>query len=262
MDFVRKDRYDIKDLLQIITTLRSPGGCPWDREQTHASIRANLLEETYEVAEAIDKQDADLLCEELGDLLLQILLHTEMEREQGTFTFDDVCNGLCQKLVYRHPHVFGTVEVDSTAQVLKNWESLKNTEKGRTTAADRLDSVPTSFPVLMRSEKVQKRAAEFGFGYPDTAAAMADLHSEVAELAEALKTGNGAADEVGDVMFAATNVARFVGIDAEEALTRSCDRFTNRVKAVEGMAQQHKKELKQLNAEELDQYWQAAKQQE
>lgn len=262
MDFTRKEKYDMNDLLRVVTILRSPGGCPWDREQTHASIRPNLIEETYEVAEAIDLADSHLLCEELGDLLLQILLHTEMEREANRFTFDDVCDGLCQKLIYRHPHVFGDVQVDSTGQVLKNWENLKNAEKGRDTAADRLNSVPVALPALMRSEKVQKRAAEFGFGYKDTDAALRDLESEVAELRQALADGEGETGEVGDVLFAATNVARFVGADAEEALGQSCQKFVGRVVRAEELAQQAGEDLKAVTDARRDEMWRVAKAEE
>ena len=143
MEFELKARYDIGDLVEIIAVLRAPNGCPWDREQTHASIRKNLIEETYEVAEAIDTNDTGLLLEELGDLLMQVLMHAQMEAEQGHFTFDDVCNEVSQKLVYRHPHVFGDVTANDSDTVLRNWEDLKNAEKGRQTAADRLESVPS-----------------------------------------------------------------------------------------------------------------------
>lgn len=259
MQFEAKEKYTIQDLLQIITILRSPEGCPWDREQTHESIRTNLIEETYEVADAIDQKDAHLLQEELGDLLLQILLHTEMERECSRFDFDDVCNTLCQKLVYRHPHVFGQVEANSTGQVLRNWEALKNQEKGRRTAADRLDSVPAALPALMRSEKTQKRAAAYGFDYVDTAAALEDLASEVEELREAIATGQGIQHEAGDVVFAAVNVARHAGVDAEEALTRSCQRFAGRVKTAEKLAQQNGEKLEEVSQQGLDALWKEAK---
>lgn len=262
MEFAQKQRYDIQDLVEIVHILRSPGGCPWDREQTHASIRQNLIEETYEVAEAIDLADDHLLCEELGDLLLQIALHAEMEAETGRFTFDDVCDGICKKLIYRHPHVFGEGQDLSTRQVLKNWEALKNTEKGRETAADRLDSVPQSLPATMRAAKVQKRAGDFGFTYPNAEAALLDLESEVRELREAIAQGSGQAGEAGDVLFSAVNVARLVKCDAELALTQSTNKFAARVKAVEAMAQTSGKTLEGLDAETLDAYWKQAKAEE
>lgn len=259
MNFTPKDKYDMQDLLSIIEVLRSPGGCPWDREQTHESIRTNLIEETYEVADAIDQKDAHLLQEELGDLLLQILLHTQMEKEAGRFAFSDVCDTLCKKLVYRHPHVFGEVRAESAGEVLHNWETLKNAEKGRRTAAQRIDSVPASLPALMKSEKVQKRVAEFGFAYADVYEAMRDLELEVAELRETLQTGDGQEHEVGDVLFAATNVARMAGLDAEEALERSCGRFAGRVKLAEKMAQDAGEDLTKASAGRLDELWKAAK---
>lgn len=259
--FRQKAQYSAQDLIDIVRLLREPGGCPWDREQTHESIRKNLIEEAYEVADAIDQKDDHLLCEELGDLLLQIMLHTRMEEEAGRFTFDDVCDGICKKLIYRHPHVFGNVEVASTGEVLQNWESLKNAEKGRETAADRLDSVPRSLPALMRSGKVQKRAADYGFAYGNVEEALADLDSEVSELKEAITQGSGLRHEMGDVLFSAVNVSRFIHEDAEEALSESCERFTVRVKRVEEMARAAGQDLSALDAETLDRYWKEAKKQ-
>ncbi len=262
MEFARKARYNASDLIEIVHILRSPGGCPWDKEQTHASIRQNLIEETYEVAEAIDLADTDLLCEELGDLMLQVALHAEMETEAGRFTFDDVCDGVCKKLIYRHPHVFGQQQGLTSGQVLQNWEVLKNTEKGRETAADRLDSVPQSLPAAMRAAKVQKRAAAYGFSYSGAEAALADLESEVRELRAALAQGKGEAEEAGDVLFSAVNVARLLGCDAEEALAASTDKFAGRVKAAEGMALADGVALQDVGAEALDTYWKRAKTQE
>lgn len=260
MEFELKARYDIGDLVEIIAVLRAPNGCPWDREQTHASIRKNLIEETYEVAEAIDTNDTGLLLEELGDLLMQVLMHAQMEAEQGHFTFDDVCNEVSQKLVYRHPHVFGDVTANDSDTVLRNWEDLKNAEKGRQTAADSLESVPAGLPALMRSQKVQKRAADFDFSYADTAEAMIDLRSEVEELQQALQLPQGVEHEAGDVLFAAVNVARQAGIDAEEALTRSCNRFVQRVEFAEEQAQQEGQPLQQASRAQLDGFWKSAKQ--
>lgn len=267
MDFARKDRYDISDLIEIVRILREPGGCPWDAEQTHASIRKNLIEETYEVADAIDKADDHLLCEELGDLLLQVALHTRMAEEAGSFTFGDVCDGISKKLIYRHPHVFGELENDlSTGQVLRNWESLKNTEKGRQTAADRLDSVPPSLPALMYAQKVQKRAADYKFCYDGVEGALEDLDSEVAELKAAVngdaESGHDAADEIGDVLFSAVNVARFLKADAEESLSASCQKFVSRLKRAEELAAGQGKKLEELSAAQRDAAWKQAKAEE
>lgn len=257
MEYERKDRYDIADLVDIVRILREPGGCPWDAEQTHESIRNNLIEETYEVADAIDQRNTHLLCEELGDLLLQVLMHTRMEEEWGTFGFDDVCDGICKKLIYRHPHVFGEVQAATSGQVLENWEALKNTEKGRETAAERLDSVPASLPALMRAGKVQKRADAFGFGYASVNRALADLDAEVAELKEAIRTGEGQKAESGDVLFSAVHVARMLEIDAEEALTESTGRFAARVKAVERLADGE--DLAAMDDARRDVLWKKAK---
>lgn len=266
LKFTHKEKYNIDDLLAIVKLLREPQGCPWDREQTHQSIRKNLIEETYEVADAIDQQNSDLLCEELGDLLLQIVMHVQMEKEAQSFAFEDVCDGICKKLVYRHPHVFGEVDnAISTKQVLRNWEQLKNEEKGRTTAFDRLESVPLSLPALMRSEKLQKRAAEFGFSYANTDEAMQDLSGEMEELNQAFSEAcnkQNIVEEIGDVLFSAVNVARLAGIDAEEALTASCNKFVSRVEYAEQVASDENRYLNDLNAEQLDALWTAAKQHE
>ena len=263
MEFTPKEHYNAQDLVRIVALLRQPeGGCPWDKEQTHQSIRANFIEETYEAVEAIDLADAELLQEELGDVLLQIALHCQMEAEQGRFDFDAVCDGLCKKLIYRHPHVFGDAAADTVGQVLANWETLKNTEKGRTTARSRLESVPAAFPALMRAAKVQKRAAAYGFAYADAAAALADLESEIAELKEAVAQGQGVGWEMGDVLFAAANLSRMLHTDPEQALSQATGRFQNRVILCEEQAAAEQKALEQASAQDLDRYWKAAKQTE
>jgi tetrapyrrole methylase family protein/MazG family protein len=208
MAFEQKEKYYVDDLVAVVRRLREPGGCPWDMEQTHASIRKNLLEEAYEVAEAIDDEDSSLLCEELGDLLLQIVLHARMEEEAGRFSFDDVCDGICKKLVYRHPHVFGDVVANDTDTVLQNWEALKNEEKSRDTVADRLDSVPKNLPALMRAEKLQKRA-EQALGKEDASDARA---------------------EIGALLFSVVDLARRMNVDAEEALIETSKQFVSVVK--------------------------------
>lgn len=263
MEFRRKERYTAQDLVRIVALLRDPAdGCPWDKEQTHQSIRSNFIEETYEVLEAIDLADAHLLEEELGDVLLQVALHCQMEAEKGVFNFDAVCDGICKKLIYRHPHVFGDTVAETTDQVLSNWEALKNAEKARTTAKSRLESVPAAFPALMRAAKVQKRAGAYGFAYPDAAAALADLESELAELKAAMASGDGVEWELGDVLFAAVNLGRMLGQDSEQALSRATTRFQNRVIACEAQAQAEGRALEDASPAELDRYWKAAKQTE
>ncbi len=259
MDFTAKEHYAIEDLVQIVRLLRSPQGCPWDREQTHASIRKNLIEEAYEVAEAIDLGEKELLREELGDLLLQVLLHAEMEQEAGVFGFDEVCDAICKKLIYRHPHVFEVEQNLNSGQVLANWEALKNTEKGRQSAAQRLDSVPVSLPALMRSEKLQQRALDFGFTYKDVYGALDDLESEIHELKQALHAQEEPGPEMGDVLFSAVNVARELHLDAEEELSHSASRYARRVKEVERLALENGQDPRNLPPETLHIYWGMAK---
>lgn len=261
VDFQRKESYNMHDLLRIMQVLRAPGGCPWDKEQTHASIRKNFVEETYEVCEAIDNGDTALLCEELGDVLLQVVFHAQMEAEQGSFCFDDVCNGICQKLITRHPHIFGDVDAKTSDDVLRNWDAIKKSEKGQETAAQTLNGVSKALPALMRSGKVQQRAARAGFDYPDKDWALRDLHREVDELTEAVREGDAehCEEELGDVLFSAVNVSRFLKLDAEEALGRSCEKFIARFTRVEQLAAQRGLDMKAAPVEELEKLWREAK---
>ena len=203
VSYEKKEKYSIDDLLRIMEILRSEEGCPWDREQTHPSMRRDMIEEAYEVCEAIDLNDTDLLKEELGDVLLQVVHHARIEQEQGSFDFRDVCDGIFRKLIQRHPHVFADVQVDGTEQVLNNWEQIKQQSKGQTTGAQTLLSVPKTFPALMRAQKVQKRAAKTGFEYPDLFWAMDDLESELDELQAAIdeEDPQQCFEELGDVLY-------------------------------------------------------------
>ena len=256
----QKERYNMEDLLEIVALLRDPeNGCPWDKVQTHTSIRKNFIEETYEVADAIDLADASLLCEELGDVLLQVALHTRMEEEQGAFTFGDVCTGICKKLIYRHPHVFGNVAVSGSDEVLVNWEELKRKEKHQESAADSVDAVARSLPGLWRAEKVQKKAAKAGFDWPDIQGALEKLREEHQELEEAIQSGTNVSEELGDLLFAAVNVSRFVKVDPEEALTAATDKFISRFRKVEAIAAQEGRDMAQMGLSELDQLWERAK---
>ena len=258
----QKERYNMEDLLEIVALLRDPeNGCPWDKVQTHTSIRKNFIEETYEVADAIALADASLLCEELGDVLLQVALHTRMEEEQGAFTFGDVCTGICKKLIYRHPHIFGDAGAQTPDEALQNWEALKRREKHREGAGDDLDSVPAALPALMRSRKVAKRAADHGFTYPDAQAAIADLEQELTELKQAVAQGSADAqqEELGDVLFSAANVSRFLDCDAEEALDAATVKFVRRFREMERLAAQQGCAVDDLSAAELDKLWKRAK---
>lgn len=263
MDFEYKEQYNVNDLLKIMKLLRSENGCPWDREQTHQSIRKNLIEETYEAVEAIDCEDTELLKEELGDVLLQVVFHTQMEIEQGHFDFDDVADGVCKKLILRHPHIFSTVVANTADEVLANWDRIKKQEKGQETATDTLCSVSTALPALMRAQKVQQRAARAGFDYDNLTQAMADLDSEVVELKEALasNTLEAVKEELGDLIFAAVNVARFSQFDTEEALTVSTEKFIQRFRRVEELAKAENLDMQTASLEELDELWNRAKRQ-
>ena len=254
-------QYTFGDLIEIIAKLRAPGGCPWDAEQTHASIRKDLLEEAYEVADAIDTSDKDALCEELGDLLLQVAFHTQIAIENNEFNFEDVTDGICKKLILRHPHVFGEVEVKDSAEVLDNWDKIKQKEKHQESYTDTLESVPKAFPALMRSAKVQKRAAKAGFDWDCTEEAFKKLPEEVRELEEAIKVGNfeEIEEEFGDLLFAAVNVSRFIKVDAEYSLAKATDKFINRFKAVEDVVAKSGRDMKELTLEELDDIWNEVK---
>ncbi len=261
MNFVFKDHYGMDDLLRIMEILRGEGGCVWDREQDHHTIRNNFIEETYEAVEAIDREDPDLLREELGDVLLQVVFHARMEEEAGGFSFSDVCDGICKKLVYRHPHVFGDVTVENSGQVLDNWDKLKKAEKHQQTAASTLEGVSKALPALVRAAKVQKRAGKVGFEYPALADALGDLRSEIAELEEALakEDGDGVFEEMGDVLFSAANVSRLLKADPEEALTRSTEKFIRRFHRMEQAAISNDIELSECTIDKLNNLWREAK---
>ena len=259
--FELKENYGVGDLLKIMELLRSEDGCPWDREQTHGSIRRNFIEETYEVAEAIDQQDAALLQEELGDVLLQVVFHSRMEEEKGTFSFQDVCDGICKKLILRHPHVFGDVVADTSEQVLKNWDEIKKKEKGQKTQTDAVRAVPKTLPALMRSAKVQSRGAKTGFDYPALSDAMGDLESELAELKQAVQSGvqEDISEEFGDLLFSCVNVSRFLSLDAEEALSFATEKFITRFAQVERLASEQGVNMKEASLETLNELWAQAK---
>ena len=261
VSYQKKEKYGIDDLLQIMQILRGEGGCPWDREQTHESMRRDMLEEAYEVCEAIDLNDRDLLKEELGDVLLQVVHHARIEEEQGSFNFEDVCDGICRKLIVRHPHVFSDVQVSSTGEVLDNWEKIKQQTKGQTTGTETLPSVPKTFPALTRAQKVQKRANKLGFSYPDVYWAMDDLNSELDELQEAVEEEDPQScfEELGDVLFSAVNVARFLQVDAEESLNASTQKFIARVQKTEQLTAQRGLDLKEASIQELEELWKRAK---
>ena len=260
-EFEIKNRYDIGDLLEIIKVLRAPGGCPWDAEQTHTSIKKNFIEETYEVVEAINKNNSDMLREELGDVLLQIVMHTEMEREQGDFCFEDVVDEVVKKLVARHPHVFGDVVAENSSQALESWNEAKSRLKGEKNKTQSMQSVPRELPALMRAQKVQHKASKAGFDWQSADGAFDKLYEEINELKIAMNQGDSSliADEFGDVLFSCVNIARFINVDSEEALTKSTDKFISRFSSVERMAKEKGIDMKSSSLQVLDELWDNAK---
>ena len=263
VDFQCKSRYGWEDFLEIMRLLRSPGGCPWDAEQTHQSIRRNFLEETYEVLDALDRDDPHAMCEELGDVLMQVVFHAQIEKELGRFTMDDVVNEIAQKMVFRHPHVFGgSMQADTSEQVLVNWEVLKRREKDQRSTADAIEAIPHTLPALWRAEKTQSKAAKAGFDWDGTMGALEKLEEEVRELRAALETGkavddpHGIREEVGDTLFMAAKVSQSFQVDPEDALHRACDKFDARFRLVEEAAD---KPLAEYSQEELLALWRVAK---
>ena len=259
VDFQYKDSYGVKDLEEIVRILRAPGGCPWDAEQTHQSIRRNFLEEAYEAVEAIDEGSPEHLEEELGDVLLQVVMHARMEQEAGRFDLAGVADGICKKLIYRHPHVFGDVAVSGTGEVLSNWEALKRKEKGQATNTDALEAVARALPALWRAEKVQKKARKAGFDWPDVSGALDKLSEELEELKTAAAEGTNVEEELGDLLFSAVNAARFLKVDPEDALNGATDKFIGRFRKVEAQAAAQGKAMEDMGLEELDALWERAK---
>lgn len=259
-DWPERERYTAEDLLQIIRILRDrENGCPWDKVQTHASIRKNFLEETCEALEAIDADDAAMMREELGDVLMQVVFHADIEKDAGHFDMDDVCDGVVKKLLFRHPHVFGAAHEDSPESVLVSWDKLKRREKGQKTTADALDVVARSLPGLWRAEKLQKKAADTGFDWPDVQGALDKLDEETAELRQAVAENGDVSGELGDVLFAAVKVGRFCGVDPEEAITLTCEKFIRRFRAMERSALAQGREPDTLTLDELTVLWNEAK---
>jgi MazG family protein len=255
----------IDQLIDIVAKLRGPGGCPWDIEQTHGSLRAGLLEEAYEVVEAINKDDHANLREELGDLLLQSVFHAQIANDAGRFNFDDVAREISAKLVRRHPHVFGDMHCTDAADVLRKWDDIKRAEKG-STAQSALDGISTGLPALMRAEKVQKKAARVGFDWATAEPVFVKVREELAEVeAEVARRGSSddaaakIEDEIGDVLFAAVNLARKLQVDAEVALQRATDKFSARFREVERLAGERGLALEKLSLSELDAIWDEVK---
>lgn len=262
VDFERKEKYNFNDLLRIMEILRAPDGCMWDREQDHQSIRRNFIEETYEVCEAIDEQDPEHLKEELGDVLLQVVFHAQMEKEKGVFDIGDVADGICKKLIYRHPHIFGSVEVGSSEEILRNWDELKRKEKHQKSDTDTLASVAKSLPGLIRAEKLQKKAAKVGFDWENAQGALEKVGEELDEVKRAIAGDGDPEEEIGDLLFAAVNVARHLKVDPERAMEKTCNKFIRRFADMEQQAKEENKALSGLSLAELDTLWNRSKEKE
>lgn len=257
LDFKFKDKYNIDDLLEVTRILRSENGCVWDREQDHKSIRMNVLEEAYEVMEAIDSDDAAMLKEELGDLLFQAVFHCQIENERGRFEFDDICDDVTKKMIYRHPHVFGSVSVENSDDVLRNWDKLKKASKGQESVADTLDSVPKVLPALMRGAKVGKRASNAGFDYNNTEEVLDALKRKLSELELSIldKNDEQTEEQFGQFLYECCNLSRFIKKDSEKVLTFAVNKFIMRFRAVESEAVSSGKALDDLTEQELDALW-------
>jgi len=255
-------KFKFHDLVEIMAKLRSKeGGCPWDREQTHESLKPYLIEETYEVLEALDNEDPDLLQEELGDLLLQIVFHSQIAKENGYFTIGEVISGICNKLISRHPHVFGDLQVKSSEKVLENWEEIKRKEKREESYTESLRRIPKGLPSLMKSYKVQSKAAKVGFDWENVEGAIDKVKEELGELLKIYKTGEKEKirEEIGDLLFAIVNVARFFDIMPELALNETIEKFIRRFEYIENKAREKNQDLNNMTLEDMDRLWNEAK---
>lgn len=251
----------INRLLGIMRRLRAPDGCPWDREQTLDSLKSNLIEETYEVIDAIESGDRDELRGELGDLLLQVVFQAQICDEAGQFNFDDIVNGIADKLVRRHPHVFGDVQADTSGEVLRNWEKIKKTEKDAETPRSLVAGIPRHLPALSKAHLVQKRVARAGFEWDEIGGVVDKLDEELAEVKEAMVQKNAAAvrEELGDLMFSVVNLSRYLGHEPEELLNENIAKFMRRFQSLENRLHAEGREIEKCSLQELDAVWNAVK---
>lgn len=258
------DLAGVRRLYDVMKRLRAPGGCPWDREQTLQTLKPCLLEETYELLEAMDGTDVALHVEELGDVLLQVVFQSAIREEEGLFSLDDVAEALAEKLIRRHPHVFGDAVADSSGQVLRNWEAIKQTEKGKAPDRSAIDGVPATLPALLKAQRLQSKASRVGFDWKDATGAVDKLAEEVAEVREAVASGEKAkvADEIGDLLFSVVNYCRFIDVDAESALEGANRKFARRFRAVERRVREQGRALKACTLAELDEVWESVKKEE
>lgn len=252
---------EFKKLVDVIATLRSPSGCPWDREQDHKSLRKCLIEEAYEAVDAIDQDSPQKIEEELGDVLLQVVLHAQIASEDSKFDIADVCRTIREKLIRRHPHVFGDIEVAGVDEVLHNWQEIKAKEPGKAEIKSAIGGVPKCLPALMRASEISKRAARTGFEWPDMQGVLDKLQEETVELHEAIESNdnNKVKHEIGDLLFTVVNIARWAKIDAEESLREMLDRFQTRFTAIEDHARETGRSIGDLTLNEMNAIWEKAK---
>lgn len=258
---LKQQHYSFDDLVDIIAILRSPDGCPWDREQTHASIQRNFIEECYEAAETLENGDWQHMREELGDVLLQLLLHSQMESEQDRFTIYDVCDELAQKMVQRHPHVFGAVTVSDSDDVLNVWDSVKESSRNQVTASQKMESVSKALPSLIAAHKIGSKGRKAGFDFPDIDFALRKVDEELAEFKAALAEGNAdhTEEELGDLLLSVTCAARLAGIDSEDALKRANQKFILRFRALEALLDAEGVKPEEIPDEKKLELWDKAK---
>lgn len=257
-------RFTFEEFKNIIAQLRAENGCPWDRKQTHDSLRDCMLEEAYEAVDAIDNHDTENLKEELGDILLQVYMHAQISSETGEFEVEDVVDGIARKMLHRHPHVFGQAKADTPEAVLENWEAIKKKEKGHQSAKDGLCAVTRALPANIRAQKVQKKAAAVGYDFSSIDEVKSKVYEELHELEEAMASGDVKEidKEFGDVMFSMVNLARFLDINAENSLTNATEKFINRLGSAEILAKNQGIALAEMTAEQLDKLWEAVKKHE
>lgn len=256
-----KEKYGLEDFIRLIDVLRGPGGCPWDIKQTHESLKHNVVEEAWEVVDAINEGSEAHLREELGDLLMQVIFHASISKERGGFTLDDISDEAVKKLVHRHPHVFGSVKADTPDEVLTNWDAIKRADRGQQSAASAMDGIPRGLPGLMRSEKIQSKAAKYGFDWPDVSGAMDKLREETAELQEGIDAGDieNIKEEIGDALFSVVNVARFYKLDTEECMHAACEKFIRRFRYLEEGAAREGLRLEDMTLGQMERIYQEAR---
>ncbi len=258
---MKKDKYTFEDLQEIMERLRSPEGCPWDREQTHESLKRHMLEETYEALEAIEAADDEMMKEELGDVLLQIVFHGRIAEEDNRFDTSDIVDGICRKLIERHTHVFGEDIAEDPEAVLKNWDRIKNKSKGFTSHTEKINAIPKTYPALLRSLKIQEKAAKAGFDWVEVDGAIEKTMEEIGEFMEAYRSRDrhSMKNEMGDLFFSLVNVCRFMDIEPEITLQETSDRFIRRFAYIEKNVQKAGKEMENMTLDELDEFWDKAK---